>query len=211
MGNNLLKKSLEKKYFNLYDKFIKKELEKKSLLHCFYGHTHISRSGDFFTNIGSYKDGYFAKTESGLVLSDVHLGLFPYSKKELSELKRIISAEEKIILLGDFFDLFYDRPSDIALRFADIIKIIRQKIKRDSLVYIRGNHDWHAKKHLDLETVDWYSEKNNLFIHGHKQDPLMSVFPLKMFYSARMSLGYKWPVHTKKIYSRYLSSQKINS
>ena len=206
MSKKTLKKTFQKKYFELYDRFIQEELDKRGFSHCFYGHTHIPRKDFFFTNIGSYKDGFIIKRENWLIISDVHLGLFPYSKKELFNLKRIIAGDQKIILLGDFFDLFYDKPSNIALRFADFIKIIRQKIKNGSLVYIRGNHDWHAKKYLGLETVDTYVEGETLFIHGHKQDPLMKLFPLKMFYTARMKLGHKWPVYTKNIYSRYLSS-----
>lgn len=199
-----IRQSFQDKYFEIYDRFIQDELNEQGLSYCFYGHTHISRMGDFFTNVGSYKDGHIQKMNENLIISDVHLGIFPYSKNELANLKELISGPQKIILLGDFFDLFYDKPSSTALRFADFIAIIRKRAKDGSLIYIRGNHDWHIKKYFGINAVDEYREGENLFIHGHEQDPLMNVFPLRGFYSARMRMGHKWPTISRPFYLRYL-------
>ena len=206
-----IQNAFKAKYFASYDRLIKAELLKHNCSYCYYGHTHIPRSGDFFTNIGSYKDGHMVETGDYIIINDLHLGLYPYSSEELQKIKRILESTKKVTILGDFFDLFYDDPGEIKKEFEDFISIIKKRIKAGTLVYIRGNHDWAVKKHFDINARNFYVDGLILFIHGHTCDPLMSIFPLNVFYNTRMRLGHHMR-HTKRIFSylekRFLAPNK---
>ena len=180
-----------KAYYSLYFHNIQKFLKRKNKTFAVLGHLHTPHRGENFKIIGSFHDGHVYENENIVAISDVHLGIYDYSKEEIENLKALLNRPKiKIILLGDFFDLFYSTPKKLKENYSDIIELIKKKEKTGDIIYIRGNYDKNITKNLGIPSVREYIESSTIFFHGHTCDPLYTLFPFNIFQYLRAKLGY---------------------
>jgi len=181
-----------KLYDYLYARNIKKYLLLNKKDFAIFGHLHKNRVEKSFAIIDTFHHNYFYEDTKVIVISDVHLGMYSYSDDELKKLKLLLSRQDKqIIILGDFFDLFYTRPTDIFLKYADLISIIKKQQAQSNLIYIFGNHDWNVSSLLGIPAVPNYNLANKIFFHGHICDPYHTFFPFNIFQKLRRLIGYR--------------------
>jgi predicted phosphodiesterase len=179
-------------YMRLYIRNIQKYLCREKKESGFLGHMHTPMNEENFTVIGTFHNGYIYEDATTIVIADVHIGLYTYSATELAALHTLLSRKDKqIILLGDFFDLFYAKPADLLRDHRTLITCIKEQQRVPNLIYIRGNHDWNVTPLLGIESVAQYSKGNMLFFHGHVCDPYHSIFPFNILQKIRFLLGYR--------------------
>ncbi len=180
-------------FINIYLRNLKKELRKRKVKFAYFGHYHIPYQEKKFRIVGTFYRNYWIETNRFLILADVHLGRFNYSKHQLEKLTKLLKKRKKIILLGDFFDFWYTKAKKIEETFPNILDIVEKRNNKGELIYIKGNHDWNIEKHFNIEAVDLhYEEKGNIFLtHSHFQDPLYTLMPIKIYSLAYLYLGEK--------------------
>ena len=93
--------------------------------------------------------------------------------------------------MGDFFDLFYMRPSELHIKYGDILELVKKREREGGLIYLQGNHDSNITQALGIPSVEDYILGDKLFFHGHICDPLYTLFPLNVFQYIRAKLGYR--------------------
>jgi len=119
-----------------------------------------------------------------LVIGDLHLGyehqliqsgvLTPkmQTQKIINELREIIlkikeskQKLNKIVFLGDIkhaFDFQYEEK----ILFQDVLEFLKQHIKEENIIFIRGNHDTIDFTYGNIK--DFHIEEDIAFIHGDK-------------------------------------------
>jgi len=128
--------------------------------------------------------------EQGLVaVADFHVGYestlrdegvaMPFSQKEKlwKRIDRVLAtfSPEKMVVVGDFKHAF-DR--NLRQEWEEVEELVERISDRTKLVVVRGNHDNYlatilSRKKVDF--VDYYTEGDVLFVHGHR-DPGIDVF-----------------------------------
>lgn len=117
-----------------------------------------------------------------VILSDCHIGSEEANYRDVNRFLRHLICD-RLILAGDFFDLWDMSVPDIRRRFADTMSLLRQLVVGGTHVdYIMGNHDEdYLKKPVmatdllvpmisaDLELDDG---RKVAVIHGHEFDPI---------------------------------------
>ena len=177
-----------KSYYSLYFHNIRKFLKAKGKNFAVLGHLHTPHQEKDFTVIGTFHEGNIYEDDQAVAISDVHLGNLEYSPEQIEKLKSILSrTDKKVIIMGDFFDLFYAKPSELHEKYLDIIELI----KKGNLTYLQGNHDPNITQALGIPSVREYTLGDKLFFHGHTCDPLYTLFPLNVFQYIRTKLGYR--------------------
>ena len=93
------------------------------------------------------------------------------AKDPLTLQNEIINASptKKIIFLGDIkhsFSFEHEEKFD----FREILDFLKQHIKEENIIFIRGNHDT-IDYTFKNKIRDLYIEDNIVFIHGHKAFP----------------------------------------
>ena len=171
-----------KKYFvNLAD------YAKKNGYNTIYaGHLHAEHkvfiNGVNVNVVGSFIDGYIDKFKYNgydyYIIADPHIGS-EYAKKtktksKLVKLLKNLKAREKVILLGDVFELWTQEPDKIIKRNKDLISLINELAEKDKLYYIKGNHDADIESYVKIKTYDELKLGKTLFVHGHNQDPVFT-------------------------------------
>jgi len=117
-----------------------------------------------------------------IVVSDLHLGI-PESNKErfMAFLDELGDDVERLILLGDIFDLWRRDPLGVLLDNTDILQQLMSLEPRINVSFVVGNHDYHAFKFpqshfgtvfdLDPQRHDLalrYGDTTYHFIHGYQ-------------------------------------------
>jgi len=129
-------------YYSLYCHSIRKLLKSKNKTFAVLGHLHTPHQEKDFTVIGTFHEGNIYEDDQVVAITDVHLGIFNYPPEKLKKLKSILQrTDKKVILMGDFFDLFYMTPQEIQELYSDLIEFIKQREHDGGLVYLQGNHD----------------------------------------------------------------------
>lgn len=81
-------------------------------------------------------------------ISDVHLGFYDYEKNLILENKLInlfkkVDSNDKLVIVGDLFDYWFDYRTVIPRDFFRIISWLYELVKQGSeIVYLIGNHDF---------------------------------------------------------------------
>jgi UDP-2,3-diacylglucosamine pyrophosphatase LpxH len=174
-----------------------------------------------------------------LVVSDTHFGFEDASAKRFQRFMRYLTdwvrtgrktientnetldAPHKIILLGDFIDLWVSRDKNTVRPFKESFNVVKSLIALNrEIVYVAGNHDdilgtYYARKKLlsGVRVYERYPKKVHgksqgekigeltyLFLHGHQFDAVFrhrSMLRLGNFFgfaSARAEgfWGFKW-------------------
>ncbi|MEK7194266.1 MAG: metallophosphoesterase [Patescibacteria group bacterium] len=181
-----------KLYDYLYAQNIRKYLLQHRKNFAVLGHLHKSWIEKDFRVIKPFHDECIYEDETTIAISDAHLGLYDYTSDELDRLRSFLERQDKkIILLGDFFDLFYAKPSELSSKYADLIGLIKRQQRESHLVYVHGNHDWNVTLSLGIPSVSNYSLGRIIYLHGHECDPYYTVFPLNLVQKIRTWLGYR--------------------
>ena len=176
-------------YYSLYFDSIRKLLKSKGKTFAVLGHLHTPHKEKNFTAIGTFHEGHVYEDDQVVAVSDVHLGNFDYTSEQIAKIKSILSrTDKKVIIMGDFFDLFYAKPSELQKKYSDIIELIKKR----NLIYLQGNHDPSITQALSIPSVKEYVLGDKLFFHGHICDPLYTLFPLNIFQYIRTKLGYRF-------------------
>jgi len=79
-----------------------------------------------------------------LVLGDLHLGL-ENNMEKFSKLRLVFEQfpnPEKIVLLGDIFDFYYECPRYARDIYGPFIDLISTKARESVVFYVQGNHDF---------------------------------------------------------------------
>lgn len=121
-----------------------------------------------------------------LVVGDLHLGyehqmiqagiLTPKMQlqKVIDELRDVIleikekQGLKKVIFIGDIkhaFDFQYEEK----ILFQDVLEFLKQHIKEENIIFIKGNHDTIDFTYGDIK--DFHVEEDIAFIHGHETFP----------------------------------------
>ncbi len=179
-------------YYSLYFHNIRKLLKSKGKNFAVLGHLHTPRKEKDFTVIGTFHEGNVYEDDQVVAITDVHLGIFDYPNEQMEKIKSILNrTDKKVIIMGDFFDLFYMTPRKLTEKYPDIIELIKQRERGGGLVYLQGNHDENITRDLNIPSVKEYISGDKLFFHGHICDPLYTLFPLNVFQYIRSKLGYR--------------------
>ena len=161
-----------------------------------------------------------------VIISDVHLGTYGCKAKELlASLKSI--KPKKIILNGDFIDIWQFKKSYFPATHLEIIKhILNLSLKGTEVIYITGNHDEFLRKFPKVQfgniqivdklvlTVDY---KKVWIFHG-------DVFDLSVQHSKWIAklggIGYDYLIRINNLsnwvlkqfgYEKYSFSKKIKN
>ena len=179
-------------YYSLYFRNIRKLLKSRGKSFAVLGHFHTPHKEKDFTVIGTFHEGNVYEDDQVIAVSDVHLGIFDYSTEQLEKLKAILSrTDKKVIIMGDFFDLFYMKPSELQIKYGNLLELVKKRERESGLVYLQGNHDSSITAALDIPSVPEYILGDQLFFHGHICDPFYILFPLNVFQYIRTKLGYR--------------------
>lgn len=179
-------------YYSLYWRNVRKFLTREGKSFAVLGHLHTPHQERNFIVIGAFHDGYVYEDDEVIAISDVHLGIFDYPKEQLEKIKSILGrTDKKVIIIGDFFDLFYMTPQKLKEKYSDLIKLIKQREQDRGLIYLQGNHDTNITRDLGIPSIKKYVLGDKLFFHGHLCDPFYSLFPLNIFQYIRSKLGIR--------------------
>jgi UDP-2,3-diacylglucosamine pyrophosphatase LpxH len=119
------------------------------------------------------------KTVRTVILSDCHIGS---PEADRSAIKRFLAhlVCDRLILLGDFWDLWDMSAKEIRKQNGDIVEIIeRVKGRGTKIIYVLGNHDdtYWDDPIFSKDVVDVVPSisiccgfRNISFIHGHEFD-----------------------------------------
>ncbi|MGC9445334.1 MAG: UDP-2,3-diacylglucosamine diphosphatase [Candidatus Methanospirareceae archaeon] len=123
-------------------------------------------------------------TKTCIVVSDLHLGIPASNKSKFMEfLDELPDDVERLILLGDIFDLWRRDPLGVMLDNTDILEKLMSLEPRIDVTFVVGNHDYHAfmfpESHFgtvfDLDPLRQrhdlalqYGETTYHFIHGYQ-------------------------------------------
>lgn len=109
-----------------------------------------------------------------LIISDLHLGS-RFQPERLAFLKELFSKADRIILNGDFWDLYTDKfEAFVNSPWRELFPILKEK----QAIYIEGNHDHkaHSGKEVSLWAAEHVEEcilkagKYTLHVeHGHRK------------------------------------------
>ena len=161
-----------------------------------------------------------------VIISDVHLGTYGCKAKELLAYLKSIKAK-KIILNGDFIDIWQFKKSYFPATHLEIIKhILNLSLKGTEVIYITGNHDEFLRKFPKVQfgniqivdklvlTVDY---KKVWIFHG-------DVFDLSVQHSKWIAklggIGYDYLIRINNLsnwvlkqfgYEKYSFSKKIKN
>ncbi|HDS44523.1 MAG TPA: hypothetical protein ENN68_00210 [Methanomicrobia archaeon] len=121
-------------------------------------------------------------TKKWVVVSDLHLGIPASNKKQfMAFLDELGDDVERLILLGDIFDLWRRDPLGVMLENTDVIQKLMSLEPRIDVTFVVGNHDYHAfmfpESHFgtvfDLDPLRRdlalrYGDTTYHFIHGYQ-------------------------------------------
>lgn len=145
-------------------------------------------------------------------ISDVHLGVFERSKDKLREelfiilLDKISRDAEKIYLVGDIFDYWFDYKTVIPKAFyRTLSKLYDIKNKICDIEFIMGNHDFghlgffKSELNIDVHSDDIEREhhgKKFFISHGDGKDPKdKGYLMLKKVLRSKLSLWLYLKLH----------------
>ncbi|UCD91297.1 MAG: UDP-2,3-diacylglucosamine diphosphatase [Desulfobacterales bacterium] len=139
---------------------------------------------------------------SALVVSDLHIGSHHFLYEDFECFLRNVPEDHELILNGDIIDNPYE---DLQPPHKGILELIKQISYRQTVVWVRGNHD-NGYKPSELEKVHFkhfHNVKHRLLIaHGNDFDEIMPINQtfmkaFKWMHNLRVKLGAK-PVHVAK-------------
>jgi len=111
-----------------------------------------------------------------LYMSDLHLGS-PLFKSKQDVLNLLSQNFEKVIILGDLFDIWEDSFDDILDKNNEIILKIQQL---SNVIIVKGNHDPDIKKLKEVfpnaNVCKEYGFGNTVFIHGYEFDIIVTKY-----------------------------------
>ena len=161
-----------------------------------FGHTHIlyEDKEKGIINTGTFINGDVVKVGNYVVVSDSHLTT--QTKKRKENLKKLVRKyKNKLILLGDIFELWTENPKKVMDANLDLVK----DIKKYGSIFLRGNHDYDVNDYLDDEykldvfdnlTVSLPSENKKIyFYHGWEDDPVMKNVLIRIWYHLWVRIG----------------------
>jgi UDP-2,3-diacylglucosamine pyrophosphatase LpxH len=107
-----------------------------------------------------------------IVVSDLHLGIPESNKSKFMEFLDDLGDDvERLILLGDVFDLWRRDPLGVMLDNTDVLEKLMSLEPRIDVTFVVGNHDYHAFK---------FPESH--FGHVFDLDPLLQRHDLTLQY-----------------------------
>ncbi len=159
-----------------------------------------------------------------IIFSDCHYGYKDGADVSIERVINLYESEygkvDKIIILGDFIDLWRRSIDDVLIECKDVIDFLESR--HQDVIYCKGNHDFiidDLLKDRKINIVDRYKFGNYVFEHGHYIDYLsmsklfvsiddFNKFAEEMCYSdtnAGNFLSRMWNIY-KLIYSGFGSS-----
>jgi len=119
------------------------------------------------------------KTGKCVVVSDVHLGTEDSNKDKFADfIENQGDDVERLVLLGDIFDLWRRDPVGVLLENIDIVQKLLSLEPRINVFFVIGNHDFHlikfpesyfgVKFDLKYDLTLEYGGITYRFIHGHQ-------------------------------------------
>lgn len=140
------------------------------------------------------------------IASDLHIG---YERTNYIKLHRfldiVLEHADKLILVGDTFDLWRCSWKQIQLEHNNIIQKIIKISGKIPVIIVRGNHDYKLNHNLGYaKIVDMYKNNNIIYIHGWQFDvsqKLGSFFYRNIirYFPILYQLFFKKPSETLKI------------
>jgi len=168
------------------------------------GHTHQYHfnNKDKVLNSGSF--GYYSNKiiiGNTLIISDIHLGANDILETTKYDFNKILKNPKykKIIIVGDFLDLWLYNGSLITIKFFKTFYLLN-KVKK-KIVWVIGNHDndyleypniIKATKNIKIYQdiyLDVIKGKKYAFIHGHQYDATNNTFLIRLFYYIWLQIG----------------------
>lgn len=115
-----------------------------------------------------------------LIIADVHLGS-PLFEKSNQLYELITSCEyNKIIILGDFFDVWHEQLGVMLCEYYGIIEVIKNK--GSDVFYVPGNHSPENEVLEEIfpeaTIVDELDYKGYRIMHGHQFDDMITQYSL---------------------------------
>lgn len=136
-----------------------------------------------------------------IVVSDLHLGI-PESNKErfAAFLDELGDDIERLILLGDIFDLWRRDPLGVLLENTDILQKLLGLQPRINVSFVIGNHDYHLFKFLESYFGATFELNRDLrlehyattywFIHGYQlENKRFGTLELYELFADRMCMA----------------------
>ncbi len=150
---------------------------------------------------------------NAIIVSDLHIGSRYFQPHAFEGFLKQLPEDHKIILNGDVIDRPYAKLESAHQRILDLIEQISF---RQSVIWIRGNHD-NGYMPTSFGNVDFnrlYSLENRLLItHGDDFDDIMPrsrVFMrvFKLMHNLRVRLGAR-PVHVAEYAKKWKSFYRV--
>jgi UDP-2,3-diacylglucosamine pyrophosphatase LpxH len=142
-----------------------------------------------------------------IIVSDLHIGSRYFFSKAFEHFLKVIPEDCTLILNGDIIDNPYAK---LSLSDQQILNLIKQLSYRQSIIWLRGNHDngylpnsFGNIKFKRIQTV----EHRLLITHGDDFDDVMPrnqafMKAFKLLHDLRVKLGAK-PVHVAEYAKRW--------
>lgn len=125
-----------------------------------------------------------------IVLSDCHIGSNESNYRLVNNFLNNLECD-RLVLLGDFWDLWDMSPGDLRKRYADTMGLLRRILERGTRIeYVIGNHDedYLLDPMMDIDAVPVFTNFTDIslpsgrryaLVHGHAYDPMyMSWYSL---------------------------------
>jgi len=140
------------------------------------------------------------------LVSDAHFGSGDNQEERetlfLQFLKKVQREGEKLIILGDLFDFWFEYRHYVNARYLPILQGLVETAQRVPTIYIAGNHDlWIGKffEERGIKTVkEIHLEGDVAFAHGDNlkkgirtRDILTNPLLVKLFYLLHPDWGYE--------------------
>ncbi len=135
-----------------------------------------------------------------IVISDVHLdngsGGFAPNRESFMKFLRYV-GDEKLVIAGDFFDLWRFSFKDIIAANTDIVSAIR---RHPNVTLLLGNHDlsYNLMRYIVKDVRMSMKAHGYTIFHGHQIDPLLDTPQERFFASAGariiQALNWAWLV-----------------
>ncbi len=139
------------------------------------------------------------------VVSDAHFGSNGEEsgrrERFFQFLEIVRDRGERLILLGDIFDFWFEYRHHVNRHYLDILFHLRMTARHVETIYVAGNHDlWidGILEDMGIRTYrDSFAMENILFAHGDNlkmgfktRDLLLNPILVKLFYMIHPDLGY---------------------